>query len=405
VAQSGLDNCPTEQARRFHQLSAGLKAHENLWRPAPFYLPVLPWESQYPALTAALAALSDRELVALEADHAALLDWLASHVPGLACFEALQCVPALAARYSEYPAGFERDIPGRKWQQVTAFTACLEDLEGGVLEWCAGKAHLGRTICQRFAVPVTALERNPQLCASGNAMSRRLQLDVRLEQCDVLADDPTSIAGQARHAVALHACGDLHRRLIELVAAGQMHSLHLSPCCYHLSASARYSPFSQAGKACGLTLSRDDCRLAVQETVTSSAAVARRREKKSAWRLGFDALQRQLRGADDYLPVPSIPDALFAGSFADFCRHAAGLKALAVPAATDWPHFEQLGWQRLARVSRMELPRHGLRRALELWLVLDRALYLGEQGYSVGVGTFCEPRVTPRNLMIRASRR
>ena len=52
----------------------------------------------------------------------------------------------------------------------------------------------------------------------------------------------------------------------------------------------------------------------------------------------------------------------------------------------------------------MELPRHGLRRALELWLVLDRALYLGEHGYSVSVGTFCERRLTPRNLMIRASR-
>ena len=262
------------------------------------FLPVLPWESQYPALTAALAVLRDQEVVALEADHAALLDWLAGHVPGLACFQALLCVPALAARHSEYPPGFERDIPGRKWQQVAAFTACLDDLEGGVLEWCAGKAHLGRTICQRFEVPVTALERNPQLCASGNAMSRRLQLDVRLEQCDVLSDDTAAFTGQARHAVALHACGDLHRRLIELVAAGQMHSLHLSPCCYHLSASTRYSPFSQAGKTCGLTLSRDDCRLAVQETVTSSAAAARLREKKSAWRLGFDTLQRQLRGAD-----------------------------------------------------------------------------------------------------------
>ena len=405
--QSAHRNCPgqpVDQEWQFRQLSTVLKAHEALWRPAPFCLPLLPWESQYPALTAALAALCDRELAALEADHAALPGWLAGYIPGLSQLESLQCVPALAATHCDYPPGFERDIPGRKWQQVTAFTACLDQLEGSVLDWCAGKAHLGRAVCQRFGTPVTALEWNPELCASGNAMSRQLQLDVRLERCDVLSAPATCLAGQARHAVALHACGDLHRRLLELVAAGHVHSLHLSPCCYHLIDSAQYHPFSQAGRDCGLNLSRDECRLAVQETVTASAAAARRREKKSAWRLGFDALQRRLRGADEYLPVPSIPDAIFAGSFADFCRHAAALKALAVPTGVDWPNFEQQGWQRLARVSRMELPRHCLRRALELWLVLDRALFLGEQGYRVNVGTFCERRLTPRNLMIRASR-
>jgi hypothetical protein len=184
-----------------------------------------------------------------------------------------------------------------------------------------------------------------------------------------------------------------------------MHSLHLSPCCYHLTTATQYQPFSRAGRGSGLVLSRDDCRLAVQETVTAPRVTARRREKKNAWRLGFDALQRQLRGVDDYLPVPSIPDAVFPGNFADFCGYAASLKALALPAAIDWPHFEQLGWQRQARVSRMELPRHAFRRALELWLALDRALYLAECGYSVTVGTFCDRRLTPRNLMIRASRR
>jgi hypothetical protein len=279
----------------------------------------------------------------------------------------------------------------------------MAPVEGAVLEWCAGKAHLGRAICQRFGTPVTALEWNADLCARGDAMSRQLQLDVRLEQCDVLAGTAAPHTGRARHAVALHACGDLHRRLIETVTERKLHSLHLSPCCYHLTASARYRPFSRAGEVCGLALNRDDCRLAVQETVTAAAVTSRRREKKSAWRLGFDALQRHLRGVDDYLPVPSIPDAVFAGSFAEFCQHAARLKALPLPAAVDWPQFEQLGWQRHARVSRMELPRHGLRRALELWLVYDRALHLAERGYRVTVGTFCERQLTPRNLMIRAS--
>jgi hypothetical protein len=43
------------------------------------------------------------------------------------------------------------------------------------------------------------------------------------------------------------------------------------------------------------------------------------------------------------------------------------------------------------------------RRAIEVWLVLDRALYLQQQGYHVSVTTFCEKQLTPRNILILAN--
>lgn len=400
---SHTNNLELSLAGRFEQLTTLLNNYEALWRPVPFHLLKLPWEADYPALTAALEALDEQVLVNLERDHDALLDWLCVYIPELATIREIDSMPALPPKRHEYPRGFERGIPGRKWQQVTAFTACLEALDGPVLEWCASKAHLGQALCHRFGTPVTALEWRPAMCDACNERSRQLGLDVQAEPCDVMSADVIYHVGRSHHAVALHACGDLHRRLTETVAAHRLQSLHLSPCCYHLSASEQYQPLSRAAKNSALTLSRDDCRLAVQETVTAPAESARRREKKSAWRLGFDTMQRQLRGADNYLPLPPIPDAIFAGSFAEFCRHAAGLKSMALPSEVDWQRFERQGWQRHARVSRMELPRHGFRRALELWLVLDLALYLEQHGYKVTVGTFCERHLTPRNLMIRAT--
>ena len=67
-------------------------------------------------------------------------------------------------------------------------------------------------------------------------------------------------------------------------------------------------------------------------------------------------------------------------------------------------HFEQAGAARLPVVARMELVRHLFRRPLEIWLALDRALFLEEQGYQVELGTFCDKPMTPRNLLIRAVR-
>ena len=53
-------------------------------------------------------------------------------------------------------------------------------------------------------------------------------------------------------------------------------------------------------------------------------------------------------------------------------------------------------------VTALDLVRHQFRRLLELWLVLDRALYLAEQGYRVEVGEFCSRELSPRNLLIDA---
>ena len=52
----------------------------------------------------------------------------------------------------------------------------------------------------------------------------------------------------------------------------------------------------------------------------------------------------------------------------------------------------------------LELVRGLFRRPMELWLVLDRALYLSERGYEVQLGEFCDSHLTPRNLMLLAQR-
>ena len=123
-----------------------------------------------------------------------------------------------------------------------------------------------------------------------------------------------------------------------------------------------------------------------------------------AWRLAFDLLQRQLRGSDQYLSTPSLSGDWFAKPFATFCCDLAALRDVPPPGEQDWPALEARGWQRLAEVRNLELLRNLFRRPLELWLLLDRALYLQEQGFSVQLGSFCAYRLTPRNLLLLAER-
>lgn len=176
------------------------------------------------------------------------------------------------------------------------------------------------------------------------------------------------------------------------------------PCCYNRISLTAHQALSSPGQQSTLQLSLDDLALPASETVTAGARVRQQRDTSMARRLGFDLLQRQLRGVDQYLPTPSLPSAWLDKPFAEYCHHLAALKDLSTIGPQNWPALKAAGWQRLAQVRNLELLRGLFRRPLELWLVLDRAIFLSEQGYTVRLGTFCESPLTPRNLLILGER-
>ncbi|KWV66978.1 methyltransferase [Pseudomonas paracarnis] len=386
---------------RFQALDAFLIEHQGLWRPRPFTQLQLPWETEHPELS---RWLRQRSLAEAEASHnqphdlpaPAPFPQLAARALRLGAVDKLPTHTLEPARHR-----LNVDVPGRKWQQIEAFGAALTFAQTPAhwLDWCAGKGHLGRRLLQP-GQQLTCLEHDPALIASGQALSDRHDLHATHHLQDVMAD----VAIQPEHTpVALHACGDLHVRLLQLTSAAGCKQMALAPCCYNRITADRYQAVSAAGRASLLQLSIDDLGLPLSETVTAGNRVRQQRDTSMARRLGFDQLQRQVRGCDDYLPTPSLPASWLDKSFADYCQELASLKGLST-GEQDWTTLEAHGWQRLAEVRNLELVRGLFRRPLELWLVLDRALFMVEQGYNVEVGSFCEPSLTPRNLMVLAER-
>ncbi|WP_054993769.1 methyltransferase [Pseudomonas congelans] len=387
----------------FGALDSFLFAHQALWRPKPFTHLALPWEDKYPDLA---HWLRQRTLEQAEAAHNH-----PEHLDAPFPFKQLAAEAVALSHVAELPvhalqpveARMSVDVPGRKWQQIEAFASHLDMRDSAThwLDWCAGKGHLGRRLTgpgQRL----TCLEHDPALIEAGLALSTRQDIDARHVQQDVMADDTWRCLQPEHTPVALHACGDLHIQLMELASQTGCRHMAIAPCCYNRTRHELYQALSSDGKASGLKLSRDELGLPLSETVTAGARVRRQRDISMARRLGFDLLQRRLRGIDDYLPTPSLPTSWLDASYADYCSHLAKLKHLPAPGQQDWAALEAAGWKRLAEVRNLELVRDLFRRPLEVWLVLDRAMYVREQGYSVSVGTFCDSRITPRNLLILA---
>ncbi|XSS63723.1 methyltransferase [Pseudomonas sp. B11] len=391
---------------RFQALDSFLLEHQDLWRPRPFHHLQLPWEARHPGLAQWLRQRSLEDAEAAH-NHPEQLEAPAPFAELATQSQALGNVAELPG--AGLPAMRQRlnvDVPGRKWQQIEAFAARLQFDRTPThwLDWCAGKGHLGRRLLQP-GQQLTCLEYDPALVASGEQLSQHHALSARHLQQDVLAAGAASHLNPQCAPVALHACGDLHVRLIQLASQQGCPQLAIAPCCYNRTSASHYQGLSTAAQASALALSVDDLALPMSETVTAGARVRRQRDTSMARRLAFDLLQRQLRGVDDYLPTPSLPSHWLDKPFADYCRDLASLKELSTVGEQDWPALEAAGWQRLAQVRNLELLRGLFRRPLELWLVLDRALFLQEQGYAVRLGTFCQASLTPRNLLLLAERR
>lgn len=395
---------------RFLALNTFLLTQQRIWREKPFTQQQLNWEADYPELASWLRA---RSLEFAEASHTNHHAIPAPH-PFTAWAQQAQQLSSIGAfphaLLPERPLRMQSGIAERKSKQIKAFAGALQ---GGLnqsfvqntqwLDWCAGKGHLGRYLAWPDA-HLQCLEFNAELVSNGQAMSDKYLTDAQHTLCDVMSAASTEPLQQAEVVVALHACGDLHTHLVRQVGRQRSADLALAPCCYNRTQAEVYQPLSMLGQTTQLLLTRDDLALPLTETVTATARERRLRDQSMAWRLAFDVLQRELRGTEDYLPTPSLSATWFNKSFAQWCIDLAALKNLPAVPEQNWVALEAQGWQRLAEVRNLELVRGLFRRPLELWLVLDQALFLQEQGFIVEVGEFCATELTPRNLLLLAQR-
>ena len=398
------------------QLDTLLVQSCELWQVKAFDCDALPWQERFPHLAECVWSLDDCELDNIDKVQADLLAYL---LPSLKAdladlglewrLELLDIkAPSTQTHQSEVigqqDAGhFSAGIKGRKWAQINAFTQQIDNGQSEVLEWCAGKGHLGRLIAKAYDRQVVSLEWQQGLCEAGEVFAKQWQLPQRFICADAF-DAQQSELKVEQQVVALHACGDLHVRLLHLATKAGTRDIAISPCCYHLIQAQEYQAMSRLGIKSELRLTRHDLQLPLQQSTIANEKQLSLRHKEIAWRLGFDCLQRDVREVSQYLPIPSIKQSQLSGEFATFCVWAAEQKAVTLPKEVDFEHFLYLGIERQKLTRRVDLVAHLFRAVFEHWLLLDRVCFLEEQGYQVSLEAFCDNAITPRNSLIKAKR-
>lgn len=390
----------------FEQLTEILLKYESLWKQSAFKDANFSTLDVYPKLKKWLFELTNDSLFNYQEDNYLLLKEISPHFrDALSIINLINFPTTTIVNTYGAPKFWDNEVPGRKAHQVLAFKQALGHINLPTLEWCCGKQHLGRLLSEVSSLPSIGLEIDLDLVQQANRLAEKRKVShlAQIQQCDVLSKSPTLYIKQNQHAIALHACGGLHNQLVQACSQKRVERISFSPCCYHrFNRSSSYLPLSEVAKKSMLQLNTEDLRLATRETKTASMSETNNRRQLQSWRLGFDYLQRDLRQEDSYLETPPLSPAILKNSFQSFCLHLASIKNLNISCSINFEDYEKKGAARFHHYERAELFRMVFRRALESWLVLDRALFLKEQGYNTQIGIFCSSDLSPRNFFIDA---
>jgi hypothetical protein len=393
---------------RLGLLSEWLEEHRALWTHRPFVEMPAPWEQEMPGLARWLRALPEATVDAMENDPSFLPPDAPAEITRLR-EEAAPLVDLPVAAGSR-PPGLEDPrlkvfVKGRKWSQVVAFSsAVLAALPEGVVrlvDFCAGYGHLGRSLAAVTGLETVLVERDPLLCEEGRRLADRLGVPYRYVEAEARSPQAAEPLGEGTAAMGLHACGELADALIEQGILRGVTFLGAAFCCYHqVEDRPLYRPRSVAARALDLRLEPHLLRLPLYDEVVSHPRVQRARRREMAFRAGLDLLAREASGEDRYHSLGNLSVAELRGSFADFCATMSRRTGWVLPGRFDPGAAERAGWERARQARALGSVRGAFRRPLELWLVLDRALWLVEGGRGARVQTFCPREVTPRNLLV-----
>jgi hypothetical protein len=357
--------------------------------------------------SAFVLSLDDQELASIETD--GLEAGLPERTPG-----SLRAIVARAHEVCAMPALVPARPPAtplrpgetpRKRAQIDALGALVMSVASKVtriVDVGSGHGHLTRVIAERVEHPVIGLERDAVLAGRAKAMSDGGGPSFVVT--DVLRDGLAPLPGDC--FVGLHACGELGDAMVTSVAEVPGTSLALVGCCLQKRRQLSRLPLCPVpGTGERLELSRRLLGLSnltarnegVEASRSENLAARERRlalhrlltERWGPIRLGaeMDGLNRRIAQRDLSF--------LVARAFAR--RGASAPSAAAIDEAARWAREAH------ARARRLSLPRALLARALEVYVLLDRAMVLERRGFIVRVGTAFPANVSARNLALVAS--
>lgn len=317
---------------------------------------------------------------------------------------AASALPELDAPPAERSAEDYRGVSSRKRAQVSRLLGALAPLASAadrIVDVGAGSGHFARLAAEHFSRAALGLERDAARVESARERASAQSTTFRAEFTVIDAcREPLALA-PLDLAIGLHACGELGDSLVRAVGASGA-SLALVSCCLQKIGTVTRAPLSRAG----IELERET--LGLSNLTSQAVGIEASIELNLQGREARYALRRLLRARGLDIPpgaeMRGINRRQALSGLAGIAARALAARKQRPPTSAEIREHELGARAEYGIVRRLSLPRNMLSRTVELGVVLDRAASLVEAGLAVRVAVAFDSAVTPRNLVVLASR-
>lgn len=284
----------------------------------------------------------------------------------------------------------------------------IVDIGGGV-------GHLARTLAHYHGIESVSLDTNADFQTQGKTRAerfRKLPIAKPLTFINLTFGDPKDeeklkkIVNPESLVIGLHTCGNLANDVMKTSLSFNTFGLLSFGCCYHKMDPDKDFPQSEHFKKFFLPMTTHSLTLATRAhgAIEKEEYTTMKLVKFFRYILHFWLYEKHQ--LTDIFDVGENNTRDYHGNFSDYAQPK--LKNLNLPIATkeelDSFYQERSQGEEMRKLYVANLLRWQLGRALEVYLLLDRSLYLLENGYSVRLESYFDENLSPRNLGILAYR-
>lgn len=313
-----------------------------------------------------------------------------------------------AVPFPANPKSWLHIIPKKK-HELERLTPLLAQWSEGkrVVDIGGGQGHLAQTLAHHYGLEVLSLDMDPELQTIGEKWQKikweNSPHQVKFRAHQVQRSDETFAALMDTNTITtgLHTCGPLAVAHMEAAVLARASLVNL-PCCYHklaasdcnLSQLAQLRPFAWSIYA--LTLASGG-----HYKVTAEDIAFRNQMKRFRYTLHF--LLHHEFGIKHQVILGESPREIYFAPFSAYVREQLGRLGLESPWSDQQLEDYLLKACHKELVDQMlaaALMRDAFGRAIEATIILDRVLWLREQGMECEVLEVFDPTLSPRNLVL-----
>ena len=322
--------------------------------------------------------------------------------------ETLCHIPHTTTQANKLHSNLKRGMTPKKIHEIQYISQLFEEKidSSHIIDIGGGKGHLSAALTYQKARQSTCIDMNQQLQIQG---IKRLQkwlsdslskIQFTHQKIDTTHPIPSSKNPTNTTLIGLHSCGNLSSQIItQGVKNGLGHIVNFG-CCYH-HIQGDYN-LSEQGKQQNLWFSHEALHLAAHAHRIIDTAVIHKRNmvKRYRYALHFyltDHFQTNFQKVGDGKTTD------YQGTFAAYAKKFVPQLLSDIPDDLLESYFYKEKTQRaIQTVLLADSLRNVLGRLIELYIVLDRSLFLEEKGYKVTLDTYFNREISPRNLGIIA---